>query len=544
MIDLRDILGSRENIHLEAKSAKGGFPDSFWESYSAFANTDGGIILFGVEEASDHTIYLQNGLLDAEKMKSQFWNLVNNRQKISHNIVTNSMVYVANVENKDVLVVEVPRAERMVRPVYKGQDPRLGTYRRWSDGDHLCSSDEIVAMMRDASSSSLDATPINGMNMSVFCEESINSYRNVFKITNPNHLWNQLDNDMFLRRIKAVAMGEDGEYHPTEAGLLMFGYEYEITNRFPQYFLDYQEERTMIGATRWKDRLVSSSGEWSGNLFDFTFKVLPKLQSDLKIPFVLKGSYRVDDTPMHKLLREAMVNTLSNADYNGRQGVVVSKNRDGFTFSNPGRLRIPMTEAVEGGVSDPRNGTILKFFSLIRFGERAGSGLNGIMHIWSKVYHTNASITEKDGDVDRTVLTLPYNGNEQDVDAMLKLYDDYDEILNDGDDKKGLSVEKSERLDLSVKKYDVWRKITDKIHLSGKMNIKLPITNNVIDKITDVYVYIDQHPHSSTEEISFSIEKKKEIVKKYLQILSKLGLVIPEGGNKNRTYSINRTIWL
>ena len=50
-----------------------------------------------------------------------------------------------------------------------------------------------------------------------------------------------------------------------EAGLLMFGYEYEITSRFPQYFLDYQEDRVMIGVTRWKDRITSTSGDWSGN---------------------------------------------------------------------------------------------------------------------------------------------------------------------------------------------------------------------------------------------------------------------------------------
>lgn len=106
MIDLTNILGRHEDRHLEAKSAKGGFPDSFWESYSAFANSDGGIILLGVEEKNDHTLYIQDGLTDVEKMKNTFRKLVNNRQKISHNIVTNSMVYVAQLGGKDVLVVE------------------------------------------------------------------------------------------------------------------------------------------------------------------------------------------------------------------------------------------------------------------------------------------------------------------------------------------------------------------------------------------------------------------------------------------------------
>ena len=91
MIDISNILGKKEGLHLEAKSARGGFPDSFWESYSAFANTDGGVILLGVAEKPDHSLYVTDGLTDAEKMKKDFWNLVNNRQKVSHNIVTNRL---------------------------------------------------------------------------------------------------------------------------------------------------------------------------------------------------------------------------------------------------------------------------------------------------------------------------------------------------------------------------------------------------------------------------------------------------------------------
>lgn len=201
MIDLTNILDLHEDAHLEAKSAKGGFPDSFWDTYSAFANSDGGVILLGVEERSDHSLYMLDGLADAVKMKDSFWKMVNNRQKISHNIVTDSMVYISQLEGKDILVVEVPRVERTTRPVYKGLDPRLGTYCRWGEGDHLCSLDEVTTMLRDASSAPLDAQPITTMDMSVFCEESVNAYRNVFKSTNPHHLWNQLDNDLFLRRI-------------------------------------------------------------------------------------------------------------------------------------------------------------------------------------------------------------------------------------------------------------------------------------------------------------------------------------------------------
>ena len=420
--DLSKLGEYREHNQLEAKKAKGGFPGSFWETYSAFANTDGGIILLGVREEKDGRLVPED--IDVEKLEKDFWNMVNNRQKISANIVTRSMVKIEPVDGKNILVVRVPRAERAARPVYVGMDPKSGTYRRNHEGDYHCSLDEMSLMFRDAAYITQDAKVLDKMDMTVFCKDTVKGYRNFFRSTHANHLWNNEDDEMFLRKIGAIGIGEDGKYHPTAAGLLMFGYEYEITREFPNYFLDYQENRS-LGATRWTDRIVSTSGDWSGNVFDFVIEALRRMQQGLKVPFVLKGNFRIDDTPIHKLLREAITNACVHADFYGRQGLVIQKSEEGYKLSNPGTVRISISDAIEGGISDPRNGIMLKIFSLIEFGERAGSGLSGICKRWEKVYHTPVTIeeTHKDG-VDRTVLTLSTGGHEQDVKAMLELYGD------------------------------------------------------------------------------------------------------------------------
>lgn len=529
MENLKEIIGRGESVHLEAKSGKGGFPDSLWETYSAFANTDGGTILLGVEEDQNHKLFIKNGLSDSRKMKDTFWNLVNNRQKISHNIVLEKNVYVAQIDGKEILVVDVPRAERTARPVYKGSDPRTGSYKRFADGDHLCSVEEVGAMMRDASISPLDASPVKELDLSALNAETINGYRQLFRTANPNHLWNQLDNEIFLRRIKAVDAADDGLFHPTEAGLLMFGYEYEITRRFPLYFLDYQEDREVVGITKWKDRIVSSSGDWSGNVFDFILKVLAKLQSDLKVPFVVKGVQRIDDTPLHRLLREAATNCLVHADYYGRQGIVISKSKDGFVFANPGNLRISQSEAIAGGVSDPRNATLLKMFSLIRFGERAGSGLNGIMQVWSKVYHTMPVITEKT-DADRVILTLSTNGKEPDMDAMLEFYDD--EMLLDTDEQ-ATNIETGD-------------KIGDKSAINYKTGDKSAINSKTGDKLSDksainkekIVEYITLNPNAKSKDIASYINLGISRTKDYLAQLTEDGIIAPQGANRNRTYSV------
>lgn len=436
----------KENSLLEVKSARGGLPNSLWESYSAFANSEGGVIVLGVKENSkDGSLYVE-GLEDVHKLLKDFWNMVNNRQKVSCNILTDSMAVPDKLEGKDVIVIRVPRAERTSRPVYVGSDPRTGTYRRNFEGDYHCSLEEVSLMIRDSALVTDDNKLLTDLDVSVFCPDTVKSYRNIFKLIRPNHLWNKEDDAMFLRRIGAVREDKGtGKFHPTVAGLLMFGYEYEISAVFPNYFLDYQENRTNGIYARWTDRITSQSGDWSGNVFDFLLRIIPKLQADLKVPFMFKGNHLDEDTPLHKTVREATVNMLANADFYGRRGVVVQKGADGFRFANPGSMRVSLTEAIQDSASDPRNGVMMKMLAMVKYGERAGSGLQGIFKTWQSVYHCEPQLeVTTSGGVDRTTLTLGFEGHQPDIEAMKLLYGNPDELIEVSDipESKGESKEK------------------------------------------------------------------------------------------------------
>lgn len=492
MIDLLHLEKYQENNRIEAKKALGGLPKSIWETYSAFANTFGGILLLGVEELADGRLSVSNGGISSPNtLIKEFWDIINNPKKVSVNILSDKDVYVQEIDGKNIIVINIPRADRSYRPVYVDGNPLTGTYRRNGEGDYKCTHEEYLAMVRDASVKTQDMLVLEEMDLTVFNEKSINGYRMRMHLCRPNHVWEALDDEEFLLRIGAIGIGKDGKKHPTSAGLLMFGHEYCITREFNNYFLDYQERYD--AELRWTDRIISSSGDWSGNIYDFYFRVYNKLAQDIKVPFAIKNGVRIDDTPVHQALREALANCLVNADYYGRQGIVVIKTREEITLSNPGSFRIEIDTAKSGGISDPRNGAMLKMFNLINVGERAGSGIPNIMSIWGQQNWEEPMIIQS-FEPERTTLVL-----------SLKL-------------PKGKSV--------GDKKSVI--KIGDK---------KSAITESVKQIIIE---YLTDRVSASCAEIASILNLQSSRTRDYLVALIAEGVVVAEGANKNRTYRLKR----
>lgn len=402
MLDFFNIEKYKENNRLEAKAAAVGLPKSLWATYSAFANTNGGIILLGVTEDAQHQLHVE-GVNDADALVIDFWNIINNQSKISINVLNDKDVIVREFDGKKIIIISVPRAQRYDKPIYLDGN-LFSSYKRNGEGDYRCTKEVIQAMLRDASPKTQDMLVLGNMNLDVFDKDTIKRYRIRMQGIRPGHVWEALEDVDFLYRIGAVGRDADGKLHPTAAGLLMFGYEYEIVREYPHYFLDYREK--LDDDTRWSDRFVSSSGDWSGNIYDFYFRVYNRIAQSVKVPFALDGISRIDDTELHKALREALANTLINADYYGNTGVVIERNITSITMTNAGTFRIDLDEAINGGISDPRNSGLIKMFSLINIGERAGSGLPMIFKAWTGTDFAMPDITEKENP-DRVCLMLP-----------------------------------------------------------------------------------------------------------------------------------------
>ena len=304
-----------EYEELEFKSARGGLPRSLWETYSAMANTHGGVILLGVED--DGTV---SGVDDAARLKKAFWDTINNRGKVNVNLLAGDDVAAVSHDAKTLLAIRVPQATRYNRPVFLGQNPLTGTFRRNFEGDYRCTEQEVGRMLSDRSEEPADSHILELFTLGDLDRPSLQQYRQRFASHKPAHPWLSEDDTGLLAKLGGWRRDRrSGIEGLTVAGLLMFGTDEAIREAAPQYQVDYREKLSADPEVRWTDR-VTVDGTWCANLYQFYIRVFQRLARDLKLPFRLRSDlFRAGETVVHEAIREALVNALIHADYQGQE---------------------------------------------------------------------------------------------------------------------------------------------------------------------------------------------------------------------------------
>ena len=109
--DIYNLIHQGESTSVEIKKCSDSLPRSVWETYSAFANTRGGVILLGITEHKDRPLESRfeiTGVSDPDKIETDFFNILNNRQKVSRNILFDSDFRTDEIEGKTVIYISVP----------------------------------------------------------------------------------------------------------------------------------------------------------------------------------------------------------------------------------------------------------------------------------------------------------------------------------------------------------------------------------------------------------------------------------------------------
>lgn len=220
-------------------------------------------------------------------------------------------------------------------------------------------------MLRDQAEETMDMEVLDEAVIEDLNMVSIRGYRNSHKAFKPGHPFERLDDNEYFRVIGAAGVSkEDKKLHPTAAGMLMFGNEYDIVQYFPDYFLDYRENPDTV--IRWTDRLQSSSGEWSGNLFDFYFRIYNKTIKDIKVPFKFQDGFRLSLSFVKKVAKKTQEKY--KAILNAMQPNVRHKASEfeGIVGVKESRMKVLLKDMTEQGLIESVGSTKGKMYRKIQ----------------------------------------------------------------------------------------------------------------------------------------------------------------------------------
>lgn len=366
------LIHMRESNDIELKKAKKGLPESFWESYSSFANTTGGLIVFGVNEAfPDNEIV---GVEDSQKIVADLWNLLSNESKVSYRTVNNQDVTTVVVDDKTVILIKVNEAPNNVKPVYiNGKIDN--TWIRTGDGDRKAKKEEIASMLRNAKPE-MDSLPIDGCTLDDLDIDSIKQFKQQVGNRYPAKKYLDMSDTDFLIEIGACRLNrENRKYQILRGTLIFFGKLNVIKEFYPHFHLDFFNRRG--SNPRWIDRVSDDEPhEHEMNIFNFFNIVDKKLRELQNSSFHLDGQLkRIPEGTFNETIRECLVNCLAHADYEQGYPSIKIQAYDGwFSFFNPGEMLISRMQFPLGGDSRPRNEIIMKMFRLLGAAERQGFG--------------------------------------------------------------------------------------------------------------------------------------------------------------------------
>ncbi len=364
----------------EVKRAKSAVPKNSWETVSAFANTKGGYLIFGIEETEKSKFKIV-GVDDPEKMHNDFITTLRSEKfKISFSAKSAKK----NINGKTILIFYIPEMPRQVKPLYFDNNPK-NTFIRDGGSDLRATEKELEKFMRESSESSSDSMKFEDATIGDLRKDTIERFLELFRnVTQDDNLaalsWKEL-----LSRKGFLTKAKNGEKRITAAAILQFGTDVAIKRYFPYYKIDYFEISGTkwggVGEKRWDYRIRSES-----NLFETYQMIMPRLKIRVPVPFALKEDNitRDEASPALIAIREAFVNLLVHTDYFDRKGSSIKVYDNRIELFNGGALLFDKELLEDGDISEPRNPIIITGYRMINLAEDAGSGFFKINTSWEK----------------------------------------------------------------------------------------------------------------------------------------------------------------
>lgn len=344
----------------EAKEALDKLPANVWESVSAFSNSSGGWIVFGIKQKGKR--FEVQGVNNGEKTESDFLNTLRNGEKFNFKLFPQGHKY--TIDGKLVLAFFIPSSP--FKPIYFGNP--INTFVRSGSGDRQATEMEIAAMMRDQAFGSKSEEVISGTSIGNLNPSSLETYRNYLRQFNPSLEFISYDNERFCNRI---GISVDGEL--TFGGLLMFGNGESVRKYIRNFWIDYIE----IPGTSYDDASVRYTYRMPelDNIWECYQVIFQRLRIFADNPYDARpDGIAPDDESLLYALREGLVNLCSHADYFSAAHPTIRVFSDRIEFQNPGRFIVDPNDENLRMQSLPRNPTIIRLFRHAKLSENGGYG--------------------------------------------------------------------------------------------------------------------------------------------------------------------------
>ena len=348
----------------ECKSSQDKLSENVWSTVSAFSNTSGGWIVFGISQVGKK--FEIQGVNNGEKTESDFLNTLRG-EKFNLRLSAKGMKY--NFDGKLVLAFFVPSS--LVKPIYYGNP--INTFIRTGSGDRRATETEIMAMMRDQAFGSKSEQVVEGTSLSDLNKGSLETYRNQIRYDNPSFPYKNLPDEQFCEK---VGISKDGQL--TIGGILMLGQRDVVQRHVSNFWIDYLEipGKTLAEAhVRYTYRMQEQDNIWESYQI-----ILQRLRNFVNAPYEARpdGIGAEDESQLYAL-REGLTNCCAHADYFSPMHPTIRVFTDRIELQNPGRFMFPLSELRRKIHSIPRNPNIIKFFRYAKLGENAGYGIDKML---------------------------------------------------------------------------------------------------------------------------------------------------------------------
>ncbi|HKZ16752.1 MAG TPA: RNA-binding domain-containing protein [Geobacteraceae bacterium] len=382
--ELKRLLKAGEWNDIEFKEARTAVPKSAFETVSAFANTHGGWLVFGVSQHGEE--FKSTGVEMPEKVQGDFLSVLHADAKVNHDVQVTEKRY--DIDGATVLAFHIAENPHTRKPVYLDGDIRR-TFLRKGSGDYKAQMIDIERMLRDATADRWDSQPFDRVLLKeAFHPSSLRWYRDRFHQVNTGFDPKQPDQEFLYHWGYLLRDGK--RFIPIRGAIMLFGSPLAIHQLIPRPTLDFQflgyATDEPMPETRWIDRIVCEENiiqAWDQLVSKYKF-FMPKPFKDID-PVTLG---RRDDPPGFRVFREAAVNLLIHQDYGDHSRKAVIKFfRDGIQFWNPGDVFGDDSRLLEPGEKEVRNPVIATAMRRIAMCEQAGTGMRMMCEAWQALGH-------------------------------------------------------------------------------------------------------------------------------------------------------------